>query len=122
MPDDAGAAFQMPTQPFWTITQAIARIRDLLPELGADGGELWGFLPVVPANAPERKWRRREAVAGTFVAGLELAREGTIVLHQAGCIDPIFISPVENRAPVLAEHRQPRTNRELGGATATVVG
>ena len=59
MPDDAGATFQMPTQPFWTIAQAIARIRDLLPDLGADGGELWGFLPVVPANAPESDRNRR---------------------------------------------------------------
>lgn len=58
------------------------RIRNLLPEIGAAGAELGALLPPVPAGGPDRELRCRAALASTFVGGLELARDGAIVLQQ----------------------------------------
>ena len=44
VPDGVGQALQLPAPPFWSVTQATARIRSLLPELGAEGGGLAVFL------------------------------------------------------------------------------
>ena len=40
------------------------------------------FLPEVPYDMPEQELRCRVAVAGTFLAGLELAREGCLEVQQ----------------------------------------
>ena len=105
LPDEAGEPFRVPAAPFWSVAQAMARIRQLLPDLGVDGGALPMFLPVVPADAPERERRCRAAVAGTLMAGLELAREGAIMLRQDRWSEPIVISPAEGGGnPTLAEN------------------
>jgi hypothetical protein len=44
---------------------------------------LVAFLPTIPHAAPARAVRCRVAVATTLLAGLELARDGTVLLHQA---------------------------------------
>ena len=54
LPDDADTAFRVPAPSFWSVAQAIARIRDLLPDFAGRGRELWACLPVIPAYAPER--------------------------------------------------------------------
>ena len=82
LPDEAGAGYRVPAVPFWTVAEAVTRIRRLLPEIGAAGAGLGVFLPLVPAGGPDRDLRCRTALASTFVAGLELARGGTIVLNQ----------------------------------------
>jgi segregation and condensation protein A len=46
------------------------------------GGDLAAFLPPVAEEATDRPLRARAAVASTFLAGLELAREGTLTLAQ----------------------------------------
>ena len=46
------------------------------------GASLAHFLPEVPVDAPERALRCRVAVAGTFLAGLELTRDGSIAVQQ----------------------------------------
>jgi len=48
----------------------------------AGAAELGTFLPGVDASTPERELRCRAALASTFVAGLELAREGALQLDQ----------------------------------------
>ena len=67
--------------PFWRVADASARITRLLHEQPGSGG-LALFLPPVEITAPERKLRCRTALASTFLAGLELAREGTVQLEQ----------------------------------------
>jgi segregation and condensation protein A len=59
----------------------LARIQTLLAEHPA-GGDLAAFLPPVAGEATDRPLRARAAVASTFLAGLELAREGTLTLAQ----------------------------------------
>ena len=61
----------------------------MLPSLGEEGAALAAFLPEVPSDAPERELRCRAAVAGTFLAGLELTRDGGITIQQSAAWTPI---------------------------------
>ncbi len=83
VPDDAEEIFR-PRPPLWTMPQAAARIRALLPGLGERGGAFEAFLPRLPRDVADRPLRCRAAVAGTFAATLELARDGTLRLAQEG--------------------------------------
>lgn len=94
LPADS-AVYRIPAPPFWSVSQASARIRSVLPELGEAGGELGVFLPPVAADVPERDRRCRSAVASTLVAALELAREGVAALTQDSANLPIRIHQSE---------------------------
>ena len=50
--------------------------------VGKGGAPLVSFLPDAPLDVPEREMHCRVAVAGTFLAGLELAREGFVAVRQ----------------------------------------
>ena len=54
----------------------------MLKQIGEGGALLAHFLPEVPIDAPEQELRCRAAVAGTFLAGLELTRDGSIAVQQ----------------------------------------
>ena len=64
------------------MADAAERIRAILPLIEEQGAALEAFLPEVPVDAPERELRCRVALAGTFLAGLELTRDGCIVIEQ----------------------------------------
>ena len=80
VPEQADAYPPWPA-PLWQASDAIARIRQLLDVL-QDGSPLTAFLPVVDGVEPARALRHRVAISSTLVAGLELARTGTIALDQ----------------------------------------
>ena len=82
LPAEAGARYQVPGPPFWSVGDAVGRIRVMLPLLKEEGVALTAFLPEVPIDAPERELRCRTAVAATFLAGLELTRDETIAVEQ----------------------------------------
>ena len=82
LPPDAGALFRVPGPPFWSVSDAAERIRKMLPLIGEGGASLVHFLPEVPVDALDRELRCRVAVAGTFLAGLELTRDGSINVRQ----------------------------------------
>ena len=67
----------------WRVADAVARIGQVL-DTAPDGGgaEFDVFLPRIGPGAPERELRCRAAVASTFLAGLELARDGGVLLEQ----------------------------------------
>ena len=79
-PAEAGALYRVPGPPFWSVADAAERIRAMLPDVGDEGRAFEAFLPEVATDAPERELRCR--VAGTFLAGLELTRDGTAELTQ----------------------------------------
>ena len=82
-------AFQLRRLPFWSISDAAARITRLLDGL-LGNAELAAFLPrVVEADPSCRNLHCRAALAATFVAGLELARDGTLTLHQDAPWQPV---------------------------------
>ena len=88
-------AYQPWRLPFWSVGEAAARIRRLLD--GLPGGmALAAFLPkIVEADPGHRNLHGRAAVAATFVAGLELTRDGAIALDQDGLWQPVrFTTPI----------------------------
>jgi segregation and condensation protein A len=92
VPEEAEAEWRH-RPPFWRVADAVARITRLLAEQ-PDGGELERFLPFVDPRAPERELRCRTALASTFVAGLELAREGAVQLEQPTAWQTVVIRAV----------------------------
>ena len=78
----AWVEFYRPRWPeIWQVSDAIGRIRQLLNDC-AEGDEFARFLPEIAAGVPARDLQCRAAVASTLVAGLELARGGTVALDQ----------------------------------------
>lgn len=67
--------------PLWRVIDAIALLSRIL-RVDPHGGELARFLPRVPVDGTAWELRCRAAVASTFLAGLELAREGTLNASQ----------------------------------------
>ncbi len=67
----------------------------MLPLIGEEGAPLADFLPEVPVDAPERELRCRVAVAGTFLAGLELTRDGSIGVEQDAAWSSIQVRPAQ---------------------------
>jgi len=94
--DEPIAIYRPPWLGLWTALDARARILQLLAET-SDGAPLSRFLPKTPTRAgveiPERiPLQRRSGVASTLLAGLELAREGTLTLHQETAFATITLS------------------------------
>ena len=83
----------------WRIPDALQRIAELL---GQHPGQLAleRCLPPILVHTPDRPIRIRAALASTFVAGLELARDGAVVLEQHGPFGPVRLtrSPVPEAA------------------------
>jgi segregation and condensation protein A len=65
----------------WRIPDALQRIADLLQQTPA-GVPIERCLPPIPPGRPDRPLRLRAALASTLVAGLELARDGALAVHQ----------------------------------------
>jgi segregation and condensation protein A len=90
----------------WTALDARQRILQLLAET-SDDAPLEQFLPALGAQAETAtptplSLRRRSAVASTLIAGLELAREGMVTLHQ-----PVPFAPITLRACTDIVRHQP---------------
>lgn len=69
------------------IDQALARLRAFVGRI-PDWSKLASFLPEGWAIEPEK---RRSAIASTFAATLELAKQGEIELRQEGVFAPIYL-------------------------------
>jgi segregation and condensation protein A len=83
---DTSTPYRPARHALWTVLDARARILQLLAKT-SDDAPLERFLPALdaqaePAMPPPLPLRRRSAVASTLIAGLELAREGLVTLHQ----------------------------------------
>jgi len=70
----------------YTVDDAIARIRRLLGS-SPDWQSLWSYLP----KGLQDGLLTRSAVASTFAASLELAKEGRAVVRQAETYGPLFV-------------------------------
>ncbi len=94
------SSFRPPVRDFWTAALARRHIRAELTGR-PEGGDLVSFVPAIP-DAPERPANLRAAIAGTLLAGLEMAREGEITLHQSLFGGPITVRPGQARPGQLA--------------------
>jgi segregation and condensation protein A len=83
--------------PLWHVPDALARIRALLAVLTADGAPLGRFVPRGGERA-RTPLQRRAALASTFVASLELGREGELALEQNEAFGDIAVRCVMRSA------------------------
>jgi len=81
----------------WRVPDALARIRAMLAE-HPEGGDLAGFLPTIGAEESDRKLKARAAVASTLMAGLELAREGVLMLRQEDAFGTVTMKTAQLEA------------------------
>jgi segregation and condensation protein A len=85
----------------YSVTEAQDRIMRLLGE-GGDEAELGHFMPEVPAVASEGPsealLHRSSALATTFSACLELAKQGDVTLAQAESFASVHVSRFEHNA------------------------
>jgi segregation and condensation protein A len=72
----------------YTVEDALKRLRSLLGSM-PDWESLWRFLP----EGIMKGLVARSAMASTFAASLELAREGKVKLRQSGPFGPIYLKP-----------------------------
>jgi segregation and condensation protein A len=97
VPDEMVATYRPRPQVFWRVSQAIARIEEVLAEKPGETS-FEAFLPAVGREETEREGRCRAAVASTLVAGLELAREGKVLVQQTGAWGEISLKTAGRRA------------------------
>ena len=87
---DGDTAYRPPPPKLWRMADALAQLEKLLGTV-PDGSPLTEFLPSIAVDGPARDLRCRSAITGTFVAGLELARGGTLTLQQNNHWQPIAV-------------------------------
>ncbi|WP_422863393.1 segregation and condensation protein A [Endosaccharibacter trunci] len=85
---------------FWTVQDALERLRRLVGDVASDWCTLEQFLPS-PAETPSNPhgdpgWPRRAALAGTLIAGLEMAKSGAIELRQEEAFGPVMLRVSES--------------------------
>ncbi|MEM1346706.1 MAG: ScpA family protein, partial [Pseudomonadota bacterium] len=78
---------QMERPQIVAMEEALARLATLCPDL-PEWSELVAFLPHEWIDTPER---RRSALASSFAASLELARQGRVELRQEGAFAPLYL-------------------------------
>jgi segregation and condensation protein A len=98
---DTATVYQARPFELYAVAEARERILQLLAE-APEGASLERFLPD-PLDIPERGARgtlwRRSAWSSTFIAGLELAKQGTVVLGQGEDFEPIHVALALVRGP-----------------------
>ncbi|MBT3908981.1 MAG: segregation/condensation protein A [Rhodospirillaceae bacterium] len=85
---EAGGPLHIQAFEIYTVEDALQRLRKLLGPV-PDWQNLWAFLP----PGLQDGLVLRSAVASTFAASLEMAREGQVRLQQAETFAPIFLKP-----------------------------
>ncbi|MFT8699102.1 segregation and condensation protein A [Acetobacter orientalis] len=81
---------------FWTVQDALSRLTRLLGETPPGWNSLDAFLPeTLPdmAVGEDALRQRRAAMAGTLIAGLELAKNGRLELRQDETFGQILLRP-----------------------------
>ncbi|MDA1091235.1 MAG: ScpA family protein [Proteobacteria bacterium] len=77
----------------YTVEEALKRLKSLLGST-PDWESLWRFLP----EGVLEGLVQRSAIASTFTASLELAREGRVKLRQSGPFGPIYLKAADQNA------------------------
>jgi segregation and condensation protein A len=75
---------------FWRIPDAINRVRELLAEK-PEGGPLSGFVPSIGKDDASRSLKLRVALASTFAASLELARQDVLQADQSVMFEEVVL-------------------------------
>ena len=86
---EQATAYRLVLPDLWRVSDALARIRAILAE-ESEQRVLEAFLPTLSGEKLDRPLKARAAVASTFLAGLELAREGVLTLEQEGHCTAVY--------------------------------
>jgi segregation and condensation protein A len=92
--DEAVDVYQPRWTTLWAVDEARARIRQLLAAT-PEGASLDRFLPKqseMTEPAPQRALQRRSAWASTLIGGLELAKQGDVVMEQKEDFETIYLA------------------------------
>ena len=98
---DTATVYQARPFELYAVAEARERILRRLAE-APDGAPLERFLPDptdIPERGAHRQLRLRPAWSSTFIAGLELAKQGAVVLGQGGDFCPIHVAPASAGPP-----------------------
>ena len=98
---DTAEVYRPQRRNWYSVAAARARILALLAE-APEGERFERFLPDVPNEAGEQTpshVRRGLAWGCTFVASLELAKQGDLTLAQEGLFAPIHVRPPAAQPP-----------------------
>ena len=83
-------------RPVWLdlhpVPDARKRIRRLMAGL-PEGAPLMQLLPLSTPGAAPSTLKKRSALTSTFVASLELAKQGVVLMHQTSGFGPIHVVP-----------------------------
>ncbi|MCB8877065.1 segregation and condensation protein A [Acidisoma silvae] len=74
----------------WRVSDALAHIPSILAR-HPEGGRLIAFLPPVAADDPNRIEKMRTAMASTLLAGLELAKNGSLRIEQSQPLEECWL-------------------------------
>ncbi len=75
----------------WRISDAMERIQKMLQDF-PEGAEMGGFLPALAVCDANRPLKARVAVATTFAAGLELAKQNVLTIDQPERFGKVWIA------------------------------
>ncbi len=93
----SGKTYRPARAKLWSVQDALGRLQMMIGRL-PDDGSLWAsleqFLPELAADGRQQ----RAALASTLLAGLELARDGTLLLRQEAAFGPILLRPTSQEA------------------------
>ncbi|MDR6511746.1 segregation and condensation protein A [Novosphingobium capsulatum] len=85
-------------RPVMTLDAALARISALLGT-SLEWRDLRAFLPPMAINGAADRQLARSALASSFLAALELAKQGRVELVQEECFGPLLIRPLQVANP-----------------------
>ena len=85
------AIYRLTPLDLWRVADARQRIANLLLQR-PDGLALEGCLPPPTTDTASRPLRVRAALASTLVAGLEMARDGAVILSQEEVFGPVTLT------------------------------
>jgi segregation and condensation protein A len=85
---EAPPIYQVAIPGLWRIGDAMERIKKMLPDF-PEGAPMGALLPEVQLEDSNRALKARAAVASTFVAGLELAKQEVLALHQTALFEDL---------------------------------
>lgn len=88
---------------FWTTQDALRRLGRMLGTLPPGWNRLDRFLPESGEAEAADPRQHRAALASTLLAGLELARDGAVELHQEDGFGPILLRAANDTSPTPQE-------------------
>jgi segregation and condensation protein A len=98
---DTATVYQARPFELYQVAEARKRILQRLAE-APEGAPLERFLPELAQISERRVWAKiglRSAWSSTFIAGLELAKQGEVVLGQGDDFKPIHVAPMSAGSP-----------------------